>query len=65
MGEFQVKKQAKKYEAVIVGSGAGGGIRGIGVCQFSAERTAANAHPGNLRQWHVCLHRFVHQHLSI
>ncbi len=26
MGNFQVKKQPKKYDAVIVGSGAGGGM---------------------------------------
>src|SRR5690606_994764 len=26
MGDFQVKKQPKKYDAVIVGSGAGGGM---------------------------------------
>ena len=26
MGTLQVKKQAKKYDAVIVGSGAGGGM---------------------------------------
>ena len=26
MGELQIKKQAKKYDAVIVGSGAGGGM---------------------------------------
>src|SRR5262247_715218 len=26
MGTFQVKKQSKKYDAVIVGSGAGGGM---------------------------------------
>jgi choline dehydrogenase-like flavoprotein len=26
MGDFQVKKQAKKYDVVIVGSGAGGGM---------------------------------------
>ena len=26
MGEFQVKKQPKQYDVVIVGSGAGGGM---------------------------------------
>ncbi len=26
MGDFQIKKNAKKYDAVIVGSGAGGGM---------------------------------------
>jgi hypothetical protein len=26
MGDFQIKKQPKKYDAVIVGSGAGGGM---------------------------------------
>ena len=25
MGDFQVKKQTKKYDVIIVGSGAGGG----------------------------------------
>ena len=26
MGDLQIKKSAKKYDAVIVGSGAGGGM---------------------------------------
>lgn len=26
MGDLQIKKQPKKYDAVIVGSGAGGGM---------------------------------------
>ena len=26
MGELQIKKQSKKYDVVIVGSGAGGGM---------------------------------------
>lgn len=26
MGDFQVKKQTKKYDVIIVGSGAGGGM---------------------------------------
>jgi choline dehydrogenase-like flavoprotein len=43
MGEFQVKKQSKKYDAVIVGSGAGGGMAayilanaGLKVCIIEA-----------------------------
>jgi choline dehydrogenase-like flavoprotein len=43
MGEFQVKKQAIKYDAVIVGSGAGGGMAayilanaGLKVCMIEA-----------------------------
>jgi choline dehydrogenase-like flavoprotein len=43
MGEFQVKKQPKKYDAVIVGSGAGGGMAayilanaGLKVCLIEA-----------------------------
>jgi choline dehydrogenase-like flavoprotein len=43
MGEFQVKKQAKEYHAVIVGSGAGGGMAayilakaGLKVCIIEA-----------------------------
>jgi choline dehydrogenase-like flavoprotein len=43
MGEFQVKKQSKKYDAVIVGSGAGGGMAayilanaGLEVCLLEA-----------------------------
>lgn len=43
MGEFQVKKQSKKYDVVIVGSGAGGGMAtymlataGIKVCLIEA-----------------------------
>src|SRR5438128_4269938 len=44
MGELQVKKQAKKYDAVIVGSGAGGGMAayilskaGLKVCIIEAD----------------------------
>lgn len=43
MGDFQVKKQSKKYDAVIVGSGAGGGMAaytlahaGLKVCLIEA-----------------------------
>ncbi|HQZ74841.1 MAG TPA: FAD-binding protein, partial [Chitinophagaceae bacterium] len=43
MGDFQVKKQSKKYDAVIVGSGAGGGMAaymlakaGLKVCIIEA-----------------------------
>ena len=43
MGDFQIKKQAKKYDAVIVGSGAGGGMSayilanaGLKVCIIEA-----------------------------
>ena len=43
MGDFQVKKQPKKYDAVIVGSGAGGGMAaymlanaGLKVCIIEA-----------------------------
>jgi choline dehydrogenase-like flavoprotein len=43
MGDLQVKKQPKKYDAVIVGSGAGGGMAayilskaGLKVCIIEA-----------------------------
>ena len=43
MGDFQIKKQEKKYDAVIVGSGAGGGMAayviskaGLKVCLLEA-----------------------------
>ena len=43
MGDFQIKKKEKKYDAVIVGSGAGGGMaayilanRGLKVCLLEA-----------------------------
>ena len=43
MGDFQIKKKAKKYDAVIVGSGAGGGMAaymlskaGLKVCLLEA-----------------------------
>ena len=43
MGELQVKKQSKKYDAVIVGSGAGGGMAayilanaGLSICMIEA-----------------------------
>src|SRR5687767_10063047 len=43
MGEFQVKKQSKKYDAVIVGTGAGGGMAayilakaGLKICVIEA-----------------------------
>ena len=43
MGGLQVKKQAKKYDVVIVGSGAGGGMSayilanaGLKVCMIEA-----------------------------
>ena len=43
MGDFQVKKQSKKYDAVIIGSGAGGGMAtyvlanaGLKVCLLEA-----------------------------
>ncbi len=43
MGDFQVKKQSKKYDAVIVGTGAGGGMAayvlakaGLNICVLEA-----------------------------
>jgi choline dehydrogenase-like flavoprotein len=43
MGDLQIKKQPKKYDAVIVGSGAGGGMAaytlskaGLKVCLIEA-----------------------------
>ena len=43
MGDLQIKKQPKKYDAVIVGSGAGGGMAayilskaGLKVCLLEA-----------------------------
>ena len=43
MGDFQIKKQSKKYDAIIVGSGAGGGMAtyvlanaGLKVCLIEA-----------------------------
>ena len=43
MGNFQVKKQSKKYDAIIIGSGAGGGMAayvlsnaGLKVCLLEA-----------------------------
>ena len=43
MGDLQVKKQPKKYDAIVVGSGAGGGMaayilakEGLKVCLIEA-----------------------------
>ena len=47
MGDFQVKKQSKKYDAVIIGSGAGGGM---------ATYVLANA---GLKKWFELSFRFA------
>ena len=45
MGDIQVKKQPKKYDAVIVGSGAGGGMAAYTLAKAGLSRFDASIDP--------------------